>query len=77
MNSINHPKGAATWDAVLLAVRQGGARGITNQQIANQLLLDLADVSALTRLICKAGLISVRREQITNVYLPCQKGGAA
>ena len=77
MNMNQQPKAAATWDAVLMAVRQGGARGVTNQQIANQLVLEIADVTALTRLICKAGLISVRREQITNVYSVCQKGGTA
>jgi DNA-binding MarR family transcriptional regulator len=58
----------ATWDDVLEVVNKSGQRGVTNRQIAEPLNTDCMDVSQLTRLLTKAGLITFRRDQITNIY---------
>jgi len=58
----------ATWDGVLNTIKQSGARGVTNSQIAAILGSDVTDVSSLTRLLWKATEISVRKDGMSNIY---------
>lgn len=58
---------AATWDAVLEYVLNAPPGGVTNRQIATGLSLDLSDVTALTRMIVKAGEIRRMRHHLGGV----------
>jgi len=58
----------ATWDSVLATVKNAGARGLTNAQIAALLGADPVDVSSLTRLLWKAMELDVRKDGMSNIY---------
>lgn len=55
--SKDHALPAVTWDDVRKLLKGRAPQGLTNKQIAHHLNAEVADVSALTRLMSKAGIL--------------------